>query len=40
MFALLMADIKGTPPSDMTIAGPKTGQERQRAWELAQAHPV
>jgi hypothetical protein len=38
MRLVLIADIKGTPVG-YDLVGPKTGQEREAAWELAQAHP-
>jgi hypothetical protein len=38
MRLVLMADIKGTPVG-YDLVGPKTGQERESAWELACAQP-
>src|SRR5215211_5286113 len=38
MRLVLIADIKGTPVG-YDLVGPKTGQERDGAFELAQAHP-
>jgi hypothetical protein len=38
MRLVMIADIKGTPVG-YDLVGPKTGQERDGAWELAQAHP-
>jgi hypothetical protein len=38
MRLVLIADIKGTPVG-YDLVGPKTGQERESAWELACAHP-
>jgi hypothetical protein len=38
MRLVLMADIKGTPLG-YDLVGPKTGQERDSAWELACAQP-
>jgi hypothetical protein len=38
MRLVLMADIKGTPVG-YDLVGPKTGQERDSAWELACAQP-
>lgn len=38
MRLVLMADIKGTPVG-YDLVGPKTGQERESAWELASAQP-
>jgi hypothetical protein len=38
MRLVLMADIKGTPVG-YDLVGPKTGQERQCAWELATGQP-
>jgi Transposase DDE domain len=38
MRPILMADIKGTPVG-YDLVGPKTGQERDSAWELAAAQP-
>src|ERR671916_3349152 len=38
MRLVLMADIKGVP-FGYDLVGPKTGQERDSAWELASAHP-
>src|SRR3954464_1918827 len=39
MRLVLMADIKGTPVG-YDLVGPKTGQERDSAWELACAQPA
>jgi hypothetical protein len=36
--AVLIADVKGTPVG-YDLVGPKTGQEREAAWVLAQAQP-
>jgi hypothetical protein len=38
MRLVLIADIKGTPVG-YDLVGPKTGQERESAWELARAQP-
>jgi hypothetical protein len=38
MRLVLIADLKGTPVG-YDLVGPKTGQERDAAWELACAHP-
>jgi hypothetical protein len=38
MRLVLMADIKGTPVG-YDLVGPKTGQERESAWQLATAQP-
>ena len=38
MRLVVMADIKGTPVG-YDLVGPKTGQERESAWELACAQP-
>ena len=38
MRLVLIADLKGTPVG-YDLVGPKTGQERESAWELATAHP-
>jgi hypothetical protein len=38
MRLVLVADLKGTPVG-YDLVGPKTGQERESAWELACAHP-
>lgn len=38
MRLVLIADIKGVPVG-YDLVGPKTGQERETAWELAQAQP-
>jgi len=38
MRLVLMADIKGTPVG-YDLVGPKTGQERDSAWELATGQP-
>src|SRR3954470_10262759 len=38
MRLVLISDIKGVPVG-YDLVGPKTGQERESAWELAQAHP-
>jgi hypothetical protein len=35
---VMVADIKGVPVG-YDLVGPKTGQERESAWELASAHP-
>jgi hypothetical protein len=34
---VLLADVKGVPVG-YDLVGPKTGEERESAWELAQAH--
>jgi hypothetical protein len=38
MRLVLIADLKGTPVG-YDLVGPKTGQERDSAWQLATAHP-
>jgi hypothetical protein len=38
MRLVLLADVKGVPVG-YDLVGPKTGQERETAFELAQAHP-
>jgi hypothetical protein len=38
MRLVLLCDIKGVPVG-YDLVGPKTGQEREAAWELASAHP-
>jgi Transposase DDE domain len=38
MRLVMVADIKGTPVG-YDLVGPRTGQERETAWELASAHP-
>jgi Transposase DDE domain len=38
MRLVMITDIKGTPVG-YDLVGPKTGQEREAAWELATAHP-